>query len=59
VPETGAGAALALRRFASVPPVNAGALPPGAPMTLTIPADAAPDPWYAWTPAAAVAVCRR
>jgi hypothetical protein len=48
---------LSLRRFGSAFTLTAGTLEPGAPSALAVPADSAPDPWYASTPASALAVC--
>jgi len=52
-----ASAAVSLRRFGSAFTVPAGILVAGTPMSLTIPADAAPDPWYASVPAPSVSIC--
>jgi hypothetical protein len=46
-----------LRRFATEFEAQVGNLEPGVPMALSIPADSAPDPWYASSPAAEVEVC--
>jgi hypothetical protein len=46
-----------LRRFATGFTVDAGQLPSGIPMSLSVPADSAPDPWYASSPVRALEVC--
>jgi hypothetical protein len=53
----GQPAELRLRRFATGFTVPAGTLTPGSTMTLSVPPDAAPDPWYASASTAALEVC--
>jgi hypothetical protein len=52
------GGAVKLRRFADTPTVEIGALAPGRAAGLTVPGDAAPQPWLASIEGGMLSVCR-
>jgi hypothetical protein len=54
----GPPAGVGLRRFGDHPTVGAGKLTPATPAALSLPADAAPDPWQVEVQASEVTVCR-